>query len=214
MQLVDYFWYFKSALSPQFCEEVIRYCQSKEKLLGVTGHYNHPKELNLEQLKDLKQKRNSDVVWVNDQWIMNEIYPYINMANKNAGWNFAIDAVETAQFTEYKKDQFYGWHSDQFEKPYGAEDVSPDGKKIDPVLKGRIRKLSVTVLLSDPKDYEGGELEFQYRNKDDPNLPITCLIREKGSVIVFPSFVWHRVRSVTKGVRHSLVIWNLGYPFK
>jgi len=35
-----------------------------------------------------------------------------------------------------------------------------------------------------------------------------------GSVIIFPSFVWHRVKPVTKGIRHSLVCWNLGYPFR
>ena len=39
-------------------------------------------------------------------------------------------------------------------------------------------------------------------------------ILPKGSIIVFPSFVWHRVKPVTKGTRYSLVMWNLGYPFK
>ena len=39
-------------------------------------------------------------------------------------------------------------------------------------------------------------------------------ILPKGSIVVFPSFVWHRVQPVTKGTRYSLVIWNLGYPFK
>ena len=39
-------------------------------------------------------------------------------------------------------------------------------------------------------------------------------ILSKGSIIVFPSFVWHRVKPVTKGTRYSIVMWNLGYPFK
>ena len=39
-------------------------------------------------------------------------------------------------------------------------------------------------------------------------------ILPKGSIIVFPSFVWHRVKPVTSGVRYSLVLWNLGYPFR
>jgi PKHD-type hydroxylase len=83
--------------------------------------------------------------------------------------------------------------------------------------KGKIRKLSVTVSLTDPKEYKGGELEFDFRNEDPDKKRAmrTCTeILPKGSVVVFPSFVWHRVKPVTKGVRHSLVIWNLGYPFK
>ena len=83
--------------------------------------------------------------------------------------------------------------------------------------KGKIRKLSVTVSLTDPKEYKGGELEFDFRNLDPdkkPNIRACTEILPKGSLVVFPSFVWHRVKPVTKGVRHSLVIWNLGYPFK
>ena len=70
--------------------------------------------------------------------------------------------------------------------------------------------------MSDPKDYKGGELEFDFRNKK-PNISSiqTCLeILPKGSIVVFPSHIWHRVKPVTKGIRYSLVIWNLGYPFK
>ena len=36
----------------------------------------------------------------------------------------------------------------------------------------------------------------------------------KGSIVVFPSFIWHRVKPITKGTRYSLVMWNCGYPFK
>ena len=82
---------------------------------------------------------------------------------------------------------------------------------------GKIRKLSVTVTLSDPKDYKGGELEFDFRNQDPdkkPNIKKCIEILPKGSLVVFPSFVWHRVCPVKKGERKSLVIWNLGWPFK
>ena len=50
--------------------------------------------------------------------------------------------------------------------------------------------------------------------QEDKHLRQAKEILPKGSVIVFPSFVWHRVKPVTKGVRYSLVMWNLGYPFK
>ena len=60
-------------------------------------------------------------------------------------------------------------------------------------------------------------IEFDFRDKDPdkkPNIRACTEILPKGSLVVFPSFVWHRVKPVTKGVRHSLVIWNLGWPFR
>ena len=82
---------------------------------------------------------------------------------------------------------------------------------------GKIRKLSATVSLSDSKEYSGGDLEFDFRNINPDkghNRKICKEIKPKGSIVVFPSHVWHRVTPVTKGTRYSLVIWNLGYPFR
>ena len=81
---------------------------------------------------------------------------------------------------------------------------------------GRVRKLSVTVSLSDPKDYKGGDLEFDFRNhplKSTNKLACTQ-IKPRGSIVVFPSFLWHRVKPVISGTRYSLVLWNIGFPFK
>ena len=80
-----------------------------------------------------------------------------------------------------------------------------------------MRKLSVTVSLSNPEDYEGGLLEFDLRNIDEINTNniIKCKeILPKGSIVVFPSYTWHRVSPVTSGTRLSLVQWNLGPGFK
>ena len=207
MNLRNYYWYFKSALSKKFCDELIKYGNSKKDNIGLIGNLKEKDNISKEQIKDLKKKRNSNIVWLDDFWIYKEIQPYINVANKNAGWNFEWDHSESCQFTKYSKNQFYDWHCDSFEVPYNTpNDINCNGK---------IRKLSVTISLSDPKDYKGGELEFQFRNKVDPNPTQKCLeIMPRGSIVVFPSFVWHRVKSVTKGIRYSLVIWNLGKPFK
>jgi len=71
----------------------------------------------------------------------------------------------------------------------------------------------MTLCLSNPKDYEGGELEFDYRSEEQTKI-VTCeQIKNKGSIVVFPSFVWHKVKPVTKGLRYSLVAWNLGNPY-
>jgi|TARA_B110000285_G_scaffold79958_1_gene92296 PKHD-type hydroxylase len=212
MNLTNYYWYFKSAIPEHICDDIVKYGHQLQDQMAVTGKYvdkSHSKKLNSNQVKDLKKIRNSSVTWMNDRWIYNEIHPYINMANESAGWNFEWDFSESCQFTKYKKGQFYDWHCDSWDEPYQKKQEDP--------LHGKIRKLSVTVTLSDPKDYKGGELEFDFRNKD-PNKPrklVKCKeILPKGSLVVFPSFVWHRICPVKSGERNSLVIWNLGYPFK
>ena len=210
MNLSNYFWHFKSALTSKFCDDVIKYGLSQAETMARTGGYGD-KELTKDQIRDMKRKRNSDLVWLNDTWIYKEIHPYIYKANKDAGWNFDWDRSESCQFTKYKHNQYYDWHQDGWDKAYDRPG------KID---HGKVRKLSVTCQLTDGSEYEGGELEFDFRNyephmrEEAKHLKQAKEILPKGSIIVFPSFVWHRVKPVTKGTRYSLVMWNLGYPFK
>jgi len=207
MNLEYYYWYFQSVIPPKICDDIIEYGKSQQEQIALTGDYD-PEKVSEDDIKDVSKKRKSNVVWMNDRWIYNEIQPYINLANKNAGWNFEWNHSESCQFTKYGKEQFYDWHCDSWEKPYNRPD--------DLSKHGKIRKLSVTVSLSDETEYEGGNFEFDFRNNDKgSNQPRLCKeIRPKGSVVVFPSFVWHRVKPVTSGTRYSLVIWNLGKPWR
>jgi len=211
MNLSSYYWYFKSALTPKFCDDVISYALQQKEVLGRTGGYDK-ENLSKQDIKNIQKKRKSDLVWLNEKWIYKEIHPYIHLANKNAGWNFDWDFSESCQFTKYKLNQYYDWHCDSWDKPYN--------KPNSPNEHGKIRKLSVTCQLTDSSEYSGGELEFDFRNydphmRDESKHRIQCKeILPKGSIIVFPSFVWHRVKPVTSGTRYSLVIWNLGRPFK
>ena len=210
MNLTNYYWYFKSALTPRFCDEVIKYANLQKEVLGRTGGYDK-ENLNEEEIFNLKRKRHSDLVWLNDNWIYREIHPYIHQANQMAGWNFEWDRSESCQFTKYKLHQYYDWHCDGWDKPYNRPG------KLD---HGKIRKLSMTCQLTDGSEYQGGELEFDFRNydphmRDESKHRIQCKeILPKGSIIVFPSFVWHRVKPVTSGTRYSLVVWHLGRPFR
>ena len=213
MNLEHYYWFFSKALSNSLCEDIIKYGNEQQEQLALIGKQtnkiNKGKSLTEEDLKDLKKKRDSNVVWLNDRWIYDEIQPYIHTANKNAGWNFEWDWSESCQFTKYKLNQYYDWHCDSWDKPYHE----PGNLN----THGKIIKLSVTVSLSNPEDYKGGELEFDFRNNDPDKKQntVTCKqIKPRGSIVVFPSHVWHRVKSVTEGTRYSLVIWNLGYPFR
>jgi PKHD-type hydroxylase len=211
MNLQNYYYYFQSALTPRFCDELLKYGKSQQEQLALTGgqtnKVNQGKPLEEKDILDLKKKRDSNIVWLSDRWIYKEIQPYIHQANRLAGWNFDWSFSEACQFTKYGPGQHYGAHCDSWEAPYD----NPS----NPDTHGKIRKLSVTCSLSDPSEYEGGELEFQFRNQDDPTIKRKCTeILPRGSICVFPSFVWHEVKPVTKGIRYSLVIWSLGYPFR
>ena len=212
MNISNYYWYFKSALTPRFCDEVIKYGLQQKEGIARTGGFDK-KELSKEDIKNIQRKRKSDLVWFNDTWIYKEIHPFVHEANKRAGWNFDWDRSEACQFTKYKQGQYYDWHCDSWDKPYQRKDKNaPDN--------GKIRKLSMTCQLTDGSEYSGGELEFDFRNYDPhmrdeaKHLRRAKEILPKGRIIVFPSFLWHRVKPVTSGTRYSLVLWHLGYPFK
>ena len=210
MNLKHHYWFFQKAIPKKTCDEIIKYGLTKKKNLAVTGGTVLEKLKGAKKKKailNLKTKRDSNVVWIEEKWLYDLIQPYVHIANKNAGWNFEWDRSEAVQFTIYKKNQYYGWHCDSWTDPY---------KNVHKNFDGKIRKLSVSVSLNDSSKYTGGELEFDLKNRDPGINTITeCKeIKEGGSVVVFPSFLWHRVKPITKGTRYSLVMWNLGKLFK
>jgi hypothetical protein len=80
---------------------------------------------------------------------------------------------------------------------------------------GKVRKLSITLNLSVPEDYVGGNLKFDFGPLAGDKRYHTCEeIRPQGSIIVFPSYQYHTVTPVTSGTRYSLVTWILGKPFR
>ena len=148
------------------------------------------------------------MVFLDDIWIYKELHPFVAEENQQAGWNFEWDSSEACQFTKYKHNQYYDWHLDSWKEPYNE----PNN-----IRHGKVRKLSMTCQLTDSSEYEGGELEFDFRNRHPSKKRNTYKCTEilsKGSIVVFPSFVWHRVKPVTAGTRYSLVVWHLGRPFK
>ena len=209
MILKNKYWHFTSAIKESLCDDIVN--QAK-KLKNNTAGINKQdsSKLTKEKTIDLKKTRDSNIVWMKDSWIYELIIPYINQANVNAEWNFDWNFLENCQFTTYKKDQHYGWHTDSFNEPHN----NPN----DLEIHGKIRKLSVTLNLSNPKEYTGGELEFYFNNGSpdgrESDKQMCTEILPKGSIVVFPSHIWHRVKPVTSGERKSLVIWTSGYPFK
>lgn len=210
MNLKHHYWFFTQALPKKTCDEIIKYGLTKNKQLAITGGADITKLKGAKKKKailDLKTKRDSNVVWIEEKWLYDLIQPYVHIANQNAGWNFEWDRSEAVQFTIYKKNQYYGWHCDSWTDVY---------KNTNEHFDGKIRKLSVSISLNDSSEFSGGGLEFDLRNRDPGINTITeCTeIKERGTVVVFPSFLWHRVKPIIKGTRYSLVMWSLGKPFK
>jgi len=133
--------------------------------------------------------RKSKTSWFStNSWVCGLTKHYVEIANKQA-WNYEITGHEEAQFTVYEPGGFYEFHEDSAK-----------------VGNNHFRKLSIVLTITDPSDYEEGYFEFEGGVQPET--------RARGSIIVFPSFVKHRVVPVTKGTRYSLVNWFHGPQFR
>ena len=160
-----------------------------QKLINLgKGNWNRAAVVN----KSVVGARKSDIVWTKERWVYDLISPYMITANEKAGWKYNIVAAEDCQVTRYTKDGFYNWHIDGM----GSHSELQDD--------GNTRKLSMSIILN--SDYEGGDFEMKGLENQVPRL-------EEGSIIVFPSFIEHRVTPVTEGIRYSLVSWFVGPPY-
>ena len=152
-----------------------------------------------------EKTRVTDIAWTNDQWVYDTIWPFMMEANNKASWEYDIKAAESSQITRYKKGGFYNFHRDG-----GGCHLVKYNNPTNAFMHGHVRKLSMTVLLNE--SFEGGDFEFTSYGKEE--CTITPLEMKQGDIVVFPSFMEHRVAPVTKGIRYSLVTWFLGPPFK
>jgi PKHD-type hydroxylase len=250
MQLHNYYWCFKSAIDSKTCQKIIDMGEAKMQEAKLKGEnieattfgdiqkgamavdaepQNDEPFIKIARKKKKTYIRDSNVSWLNEQWLYDLFYPYLHKANQNAGWNWNFDVSEPFQFTKYKKDQFYGWHADgQSDNPYRRyihgitpEPLKPNGELPagwvrDSKFVGKIRKLSMTVNLCPANAYEGGDLKFDFglHKKEEDRFHLCTEIRPQGSIIIFPSFLYHCVAPVTKGTRYSLVLWTLGEKWK
>ena len=155
--------------------------------------------------------RKSNIAWLHDKDLFKLVSPYVLDANTNAGWNYEVSMYESLQFTCYERNGHYGWHADggsDIHSAYTEEHTNADNPKI-----GKIRKLSMTLNLTDKNNYEGGNLEFDMGQHGNQQY-ISPDVRTQGTIIVFPSYIPHQITPVTSGTRYSLVLWALGEPFK
>ena len=194
-------WRFFKGLSDEDCERISKMAEGNYEAASVKDDYT-----NLVRGVD-RSSRDTDVYFSADDWLYEVLCPYVSVANESAGWEYDIDWYETIQIAKYSKDQHYARHRD------GGSDVNSvyDEKSSNHrFLHGKVRKLSLCAILSD--EYSGGNFQISVPHPKGSNI-ISPSMR-KGSVIVFPSYYYHRVAPVTGGIRHSLSMWCLGSPFK
>ena len=174
--------------TPQQCQIVIDKGMSLKKEKAGVGMGQKPGG-NIDP-----KKRITTISWIPFK-DMPEMYRDIEATMLKANGNHfgfeGMQLTEPAQFTHYHTGGFYDWHMDN--------DVL--GKHEPPV-----RKISMTLLLSDPSTFEGGELEFMQNGKKAK--------LKQGQAIFFASWLQHRVKPVTQGERKSLVMWFGGPSFK
>lgn len=183
VELFNYY-YFRDAFTPDEIQEIINIGESLPKEIA-TVNYNESDD-------DI---RRSEIAWIpnegNTKWIYERLGEYVTAANKDMGWDFDLAGMfEDIQYSIYfDNGGHYDWHSD----------IGPNTTH---------RKISMSLQLSTPDEYEGGNLQF--------NLGPSILTadNEVGSLIIFPSYLLHRVTPVVSGVRRSLVIWVSGKPFR
>ena len=178
------YWHWEAALSKEFCNAAlaeVNWASSEEGVINPANPVVDP------------EMRRSDVIWQTQMQPLGCIARmYIETANQLAGWQYLLGTQEGTQLSRYisTNQGHYSWHVDA-----------------GPPIDGIQRKLSISILLSDPADFEGGELQFK-------GIEDQKVLTKQGSIIVFPSFVEHRVTPVTKGVRYSAVTWASGPSFR
>jgi|TARA_R100000093_G_scaffold55479_1_gene28684 PKHD-type hydroxylase len=198
------YYYFKNAIPIEKCDEILAHFKKRKPREALVGNLNKSPTTTKDK-KFLAKIRNSSVVFDNPDWIYGLINPLFAEANRGANWNLEHDYNEAFQFTIYKKNQFYTWHSDTGKIYYDNP---------DPNFRGKTRKITAVTILSNPGEFSGGNLQFKVLESDKVITYTPKEVGTKGSVIVFPSHTLHRVTPVTKGVRYSLVLWSCGLPLR
>jgi PKHD-type hydroxylase len=178
---VNLYSFWKNAFTKEECQKIINIAKDKGLIKGKTTGES--------------DVRDSKISWLypNDKmdWVFRRITDIALNLNERF-FKFDLFGInEGLQFTNY-------------EAPSGKY-----GKHIDRAVNMAVRKLSISIQLTNPEDYEGGELKL-YDGEENG----TVMDKSQGTLVLFPSYVLHEVMPVTKGERNSLVTWVTGKQFK
>ena len=179
---------WENGFSTQELDKISIYCEKKIATSKATI-------MGIEENSDYSKTRKAKTGWISSNDEIGWLYERMAWIARKANASFykfdLYGFLEDMQYTLYDDvGDHYDWHIDS-----GPTDVAP-------------RKLSMSLLLNDPSEYEGGDLQFM-NSKEPKTAP-----RAHGLVVLFPAYRMHRVTPVTKGVRKSLVVWITGPQFR
>lgn len=183
--------YWDDAFTDEELEKIVMYCESFDLDYGTTVGASSKEESEKHRVSNVKfYERNMDTAWIFDR--LNFVIQAVN----EKFYNFNLNGYSKFQYTTYnaENDGHYDWHMDMIMGRQDLLDIEP-------------RKLSLTLLLNDT--FSGGEFCINNGLEAKPDMPQM----KKGRIILFPSYMIHRVAPVTTGTRRSLVVWVLGPKF-
>jgi len=179
---VNLYAFWNNAFSKEECQKIINIAKDKGLIKGTTKGVT-------------KDVRDSKVSWLcpidGIDWVFRRVTDITLNLNERFFKFDLFGLNEGFQFTNY-------------EAPSGKY-----GKHVDRVINSPVRKLSISIQLTNPEEYEGGELKL-YGGEEEGIV----MDKTQGTLILFPSYVLHEVMPVTKGTRNSLVTWVTGKQFK
>ena len=177
--------YRDNFLSDSECDEWIKKLDTEELTDGTLAGNYEDEVIN----KNVRQTLNVNFI---DENLFNKVNTAIKIANTQY-FNYDIESIDTLRFLKYGIGGTYNWHTD-----IGRNECS-------------MRKLTAIIQLSNEKDYKGGDFEFGITDKEGSGLIKGN--KTKGCLLIFPSFLSHRVIPITKGTRYSLLTWMNGDSF-
>lgn len=177
---------FPNAVPKDICNAILAAVDWSDAGTGLVSTNN-----TVTEGKEDAESRITEVTWVHNMSVVGCIaQTYLININALAGWNFTLGGMENVQVGKYEEGGHYDWHIDA---------GNPD-------QNGQMRKLTLSLLLNDPSEFEGGKLEIGQVSEQP--------VQEQGTIVIFPSYVLHRVTPVTSGVRYSAVTWFNGPAFR
>ena len=189
--------YWDNAFTNDELDLIETYCMQFETEIAKTNNNNLAVIHNIRKskVKFLDKIEDSEMSFVFDR--LNSVIDKIN----EDYYNFDLNGYDRIQYTEYNGNDTgqYGYHIDMH-----------TGNCYD-IHRGETRKLSLSLILSEPSSYDGGEFTIKL---NENNITDILVEQKRGRIILFPSFFMHKVHPVRRGIRKSMVVWVEGPKFK
>ena len=195
------FYVFPRAVAPDVCEQIVKDCKETVLEKATVDTYGKGKK----SARDDPTIRKTLVSFITDKDNkINELAWYFLREANKIQFNYNLEHFEAVQFAEYRVNDFFDWHQ--------------DSSGID--KSNEVRKLSLSLILSNPDTFEGGELQFYNGGRPMQDMgeitaeQVKSDIKAQGTAIVFDSRDFHRVTPIISGMRNSIVCWCSGPAFK